>query len=151
MPRKDRSDEGVYLMEDPDDEDLTSDESEDMRTSGSGAPLALRITRPETSLAAPPRGEFSRMTVSLLGDLAAASPLEWIERTNREADGETRTPLMSVIQALLAKNGGTMRLEDLAAQVRTYWNRDFPGSPYTPTEFVYIVVTSSDNLSVRIA
>jgi hypothetical protein len=151
MPRRDRSDDNVYLMEDPDDEELTGDGTEDVRPAAPAGPLALRISRPETSLPTPPRGDFSRITVSLLGDPGTVPPIEAVERTNREADSESRTPLMTVIQALIVKNGGMMRLEDITAQVRKYWNRDFPGSPYTPTEFVYVVVSNSDSLSVRVA
>ena len=82
-------------------------------------------------------GEVSELTVTLLGDLELASSLEEIERMNSR-EGGPRTPMMSVVQAVIANAGGTISIRDLAEQVRRYWNRPFPTSPYTPEEFMYV-------------
>jgi hypothetical protein len=77
-----------------------------------------------------------------------APSLDDVARMNEQV-GEPRTPLMAVIQAVIAGEGGTMSIRDLAAQVRKHWNRPFPTSPYTPEEFIYVVVRNSDDLRVN--
>jgi hypothetical protein len=109
---------------------------------------AKSIPRPGTAMASPPKGQIGKVTVTLLGDLASAPILEEVEKVNKESTGTARTPLMTVIQGILAKNGGTMLLEDLAGQVGRVWNRTFPASPYNPQEFVYIMVQNSDSIRV---
>lgn len=111
--------------------------------------LGQTIPRPATSLDSPPKGDIGRFTVMLLGDVSSAPVLEEIEQANKYATSDARTPLMSVILAILAKNGGTMLVEDLAAQVGQYWNRSLPTSPFTLVEFVYVLVRSADNLRVQ--
>ncbi|HTY23720.1 MAG TPA: hypothetical protein VMC85_11350 [Desulfomonilaceae bacterium] len=110
---------------------------------------AKSIPRPGTAMASPPKGSIGKVSVSLLGDLDSAPVLEEVQKINKEAREDARTPLMTVIHAILAKHGGTMPLEDLAGQVVKYWNRTFPPSPYSNEEFVYIMMRNSD--SVRIS
>lgn len=131
--------------------DGSSAETQDTDTDATGesASLGQLIPRPATSLDSPPKGDVGKFTVMLLGEVSSAPVLEDIEQTNRYATSEARTPLMAVILAILAKNGGTMLVEDLAAQVGQYWNRSFPTSPFTTVEFVYVLVRSSDNVRVR--
>lgn len=109
---------------------------------------AKSIPRPGTAMASPPKGQIGKVKVTLLGDVASAPVLEEVEKINKESTGAARTPLMTVIQGILAKNGGTMLLEDLAAQVGRVWNRTFPSSPYNPQEFVFIMVQNSDIIRV---
>lgn len=149
MTKKDKFVPSTYVRENLDQTWNTDEETVETLAPVPQGPLGLHIARPETHLAAPPRGEFSRMTVSLLGDISQVLPLETVERINLEGQRESRTPLMTVIHALLARHGGSMGLENLAGQVRRYWNRDFPGSPYSPLEFIYIIVSNADSLSIR--
>jgi hypothetical protein len=109
---------------------------------------AKSIPRPDTAMASPPKGQIGKVRVTLLGDLASAPILDDVEKINKESTGAARTPLMTVIQGILAKHGGTMLLEDLAGQVAKVWNRTFPSSPYNPQEFVYIMVQNSDSFRV---
>jgi len=111
--------------------------------------LGHRIPRPATSLDSPPKGDVGKFTVMLLSDISSAPVLEDVEQINKQASSQARTPLMTVILAIIAKNGGTMVLEDLASQVAEYWNRSFPTSPFTREEFIYVLVRSADNLRVR--
>jgi hypothetical protein len=109
---------------------------------------ARNIPRPPTALAVPPRGNVSGFTVSLLGDIEFAPLLNEVERINKAPEGQGRTPLMTVIQAILGKEGGSLSLGDLVAKVRKYWNRPFPASPYTDEEFIYIIVRNSESTRV---
>ncbi len=120
-----------------------TDVTEERRTLGHMNP------RPATSLDSPPKGEIGKFTVMFLGDLSSAPVLEEIEQINTQATSDARTPLMTVILAVIAKNGGTMLLEDLATQVGQYWNREFPTSPFDLEEFIYVLVRSSDSIRVN--
>ena len=111
--------------------------------------LGHTIPRPATSLDSPPHGEIGKFTVMFLGDLSSAPVLEEVEQINKEATSDARTPLMTVILAIIAKNGGTMVIEDLASQVGQYWNREFPTSPFDLEEFIYVLVRGSDSIRVR--
>jgi hypothetical protein len=107
------------------------------------------IHRPASTLEFPPKGKIPKFTASLLDDIESAPRLEEIERINAGAKGAARTPLMTVIVAVLAKHGGSMLLEDLTAEVTRCWNRPLPGSPYSAVEFIYSVVRSSDAVTVK--
>ncbi|AFM23997.1 hypothetical protein [Desulfomonile tiedjei] len=108
---------------------------------------AKDIPRPTTTLTTHVKGKVGKMTVSLLADASSVLSLEEVDRIN-QSPGEARTPVLSVIQALLAKSGGTMQIESLVPEVKKHWNRLFPTSPYSPEEFIYIIVRNSDNLRV---
>ncbi len=123
-----------------------ADETEDLEAPELAS--ARNIPRPRTSLTSAFQGDISKVTVSLLGDLASAPSLADVEKLNKKGDVEIRTPLMTVIQAVLAKAGGSMQLADLAAQSRKYWNRPFPTVPYTDEEFIYIILRNSDSVRV---
>lgn len=109
---------------------------------------ARDIPRPSTSLVSRPEKDVSKLMVSLLGDASLIPDLEEIAAINEDPGREGRTPVMTVIHSILKKNGGSMRIGELAVQTRTYWNRPFPASPYTPEEFIYVLVRNSDDLRV---
>lgn len=101
-----------------------------------------------TSLAARPRGKVGGVKVVLLADASSVTPLEEVAKINETDRGGARTPLMTVIHAVLAAHGGAMIVAELASEVRKYWNRPLPSSPYSPEEFIYVVTTNSDDLRV---
>jgi hypothetical protein len=107
---------------------------------------ARNMPRPTTTLPSPPKGKVGKCVASLLGDISSVQSIEEVERINKS--GQAKTPIVAVIQAVLAKAGGTMTLEELAPEVRKYWNRTFPTSPYSPEELIYIIVKNSDNIRV---
>ena len=109
---------------------------------------ARNMPRPHTSLGARLKKDIGKLTVSLLGDVETAPTLADVEKFNKRGEGENRTPLMTVVQSVLAKAGGSMQLGDLAAQTRKYWHRPFPTSPYTEEEFIYLLLRSSDSVRV---
>ncbi len=109
---------------------------------------ARNIPQPTTTLPLFPSKKVGKMLISYLGDLSSAPSLAEVEKLNKSADGKPRTPFTTVLLAIVASAGGEMSLEDLAAQVGKYWNRQLPGSPYTLEEFVYMVARNSDNLRV---
>jgi hypothetical protein len=95
-------------------------------------------------LAAAPKGPLGSLKISLLKDAPAGLSLEEIKKMTRS--GEMRPPVMSIIEAVLADAGGAMELKKLCAEVEKYWNRPFPSTPYTKEEFLYILVSKSDNV-----
>ncbi len=109
---------------------------------------AKSIPRPGTAMASPPKGQIGKVKVTLLGDIDSAPVLGEVEKANRDATGSGRTPLMTVIQGILASQGGSMSLEDLAGKVGKVWNRTLPTSPYNAQEFIYIMVRNSDSIRV---
>ncbi|MGB6065301.1 MAG: hypothetical protein WBG50_10860 [Desulfomonilaceae bacterium] len=123
-----------------------ADETEDLEAPEPAS--ARNIPRPRTSLASAFQGDINKLTVSLLGDVASAPALADVEKLNKKGDVESRTPLMTVILAVLAKAGGSMQLAQLAAETRKYWNRPFPTVPYTDEEFIYIILRNSDSVRV---
>jgi hypothetical protein len=108
---------------------------------------AKNIPRPSTSLGVPLKKDIGKLTVSLLGDVGSAPALGDVEKFNK-GEGESRTPLMTVVQAVLAKANGSMQLGELTAQTRKYWHRPFPTSPYTEEELLYLLVKNSDSVRV---
>lgn len=111
---------------------------------------AKDIPRPATSLSGRPAKDVGKLVVSLLGEASLIPDLEEVARINEEPGKEGRTPVMTIIHAILKKNGGNMKIQELAVQTRTYWNRPFPASPYTPEEFIYVLVSNSDDLRVSL-
>jgi len=109
---------------------------------------AIGISRPATRLATPPTGDIAKVTVSLVGGAEMAPQLEEITRINQGPSKATRTPVMTVIEAVLARAGGSMSLGDLTSEVQRYWNRPFPGSPYSAEEFVYMMASHSYRVRV---
>lgn len=109
---------------------------------------ARDIPRPSTVLSGRPEKDVGDLVVSLLGDASLIPDLEEIARINEESGREGRTPVMTVIHAVLKKSGGSMKITELAVQARKYWNKPFPTSPYTPEEFIFLLVRSSDDLRV---
>lgn len=110
---------------------------------------AMNIPRPRTALSSPPDGEVGGLEVSLLHETITGPALREVERMNQgDVDGP-RTPLMTVIEAVLMEKGATMTVKELTEEVVRYWNRPFPTSPYTPEEFVYVVIRDSDHVKVR--
>jgi hypothetical protein len=150
MPDKEQTNAGLAqpLGEPSPIEEGSTDLSETEMT-GDSRTLGRSIPRPATSLDSPPRGEIGKFTVLLLDDISSAPVLEDVELINKEATTEARTPLMTVILAIIARNGGSMVLEDLASQVGQSWNRQFPASPFDLEQFIYVLVRSADNIRVR--
>jgi hypothetical protein len=109
---------------------------------------ARNMPKPQSSLGARVRKDIGKLTISLLGDVGTAPTLAEVEKFNKKGEGESRTPLMTVVQAVLAKAGGSMQLGDLATQTRKYWNRPFPTSPYTEEELIYLMLRNSDSVRV---
>ncbi len=109
---------------------------------------ARNMPKPQSSLGARVKKDIGKLTVSLLGDVGTAPTLAEVEKFNKKGEGESRTPLMTVVQAVLAKAGGSMQLGDLTTQTRKYWNRPFPTSPYTEEELIYLMLRSSDGVRV---
>ena len=109
---------------------------------------ARNMPRSESSLGARVKKDIGKLTVSLLGDVGTAPTLADVEKFNKRGEGESRTPLMTVVQAVLAKAGGSMQLGELATQTRKYWHRPFPTSPYTEEELIYLLLRSSDSVRV---
>jgi hypothetical protein len=109
---------------------------------------ARNMPRSQSSLGARVKKDIGKLTVSLLGDVGTAPTLGDVEKFNKRGEGESRTPLMTVVQAVLAKAGGSMQLGDLATQTRKYWHRPFPTSPYTEEELIYLMLRSSDSVRV---
>jgi hypothetical protein len=91
---------------------------------------ARNMPRSQSSLGARVKKDIGKLTVSLLGDVGTAPTLGDVEKFNKRGEGESRTPLMTVVQAVLAKAGGSMQLGDLATQTRKYWHRPFPKPLY---------------------
>jgi hypothetical protein len=110
------------------------------------AASAMNIARPATSLASPPQKEVGKVVVALLGDSASIPSVEEIERLNRGEQGSP--PLMTVMQAVLKAQGGSMTIDALAGRVKEIWNRPFPASPYTLEEFMYVVARNADTIKV---
>ena len=109
---------------------------------------ARNIPRPHTSLAVPFPGNLGKLTVSLLREVSSVPSLEEVEKINKVAAGQARTPLMALVLAIVAKAGGNIALGDLCEQFPKHWTRPLPSTPYTFEEFMYIIVRSSDALRV---
>lgn len=109
---------------------------------------ARNMPRPHTSLGARVKEDIGKLTVSLLGDVGTAPALADVEKFNKRGEGESRTPLMTVVQAVLAKAGGSMQLGELTAQTRKCWHRPLPTTPYTEEELIYLLLRSSDSVRV---
>jgi len=109
---------------------------------------ARNMPRSQSSLGARVKKDIGKLTVSLLGDVGTAPTLGDVEKFNKRGEGESRTPLMTVVQAVLAKAGGSMQLGELATQTRKYWHRPFPTSPYTEEELIYLLLRNSDSVRV---
>ncbi len=110
---------------------------------------AKDIRPPSTVLETHFQGDIEELLVSYMGDPSGAPDLEEVARLNREARGDFRTPLMTVIEAIVGSRGGEIKLGELAELVPEYWNRPFPASPYAPEEFIYTVVIHSDRMRIR--
>jgi hypothetical protein len=109
---------------------------------------AKHMPRPKTTLPGRPTADVGKLKVTALTEPAFIPTLEEIAAINQGAQRQGRTPLMTVIQAVLVKHGGTMTITDLTAQIRTHWNRLYPGSPYNSEQFIYVMVRSADDLRV---
>jgi len=133
-----------------DAEETEPDDAEEIDADAERPPLvsAKDIPGPGTNLAVPPRGSTGKLIVSLMGDTESVPDLGDVSKINEAAESEVRTPLMTVIEAVLGSKGGKLSLADLSKLAFQYWNRPLPTSPYTAEEFVYIMVLNSDNLRI---
>jgi hypothetical protein len=131
----------------PDDED--SIDWGELPQGGQPQALAKQLPRPTATLGSLAfSGPIEDLTVSLIGDPALAPGIENIQGINEQSETECRAPLSSALAAILRKEGGSMRLADLAAEVSELWNRPFPSSFYSKEEFVYLVVKDNDHMRV---
>ncbi len=105
------------------------------------------LPRPATVLPVAGTGDITAVVTALVSDMPG-STLEEIRQVNQARGGDSRTPLMTVIQAIIRDHGGTMPLMDLCAAVTEHWNRPFPTSPYAPEEFIYVMVRNSDSIRI---
>jgi len=110
---------------------------------------AKSVSKPSTTMATPPKGEVGRITVSIVGETSHALELDEVDGINSSAGTRCRTPLMTVIEAVLASHGGSLTLAELTELVGKHWNRPFPASPYSKEEFIYVVASSSDRVRVN--
>ena len=110
---------------------------------------AKSIPKPSTLLSVVPKGDVAHHRVTLVEELETAPLMEEVRRINEDQASESRTPLMTVIEAVLADGGGTMSVNELASQVKELWNRPFPTSPYSEEEFLFVVASNSDKLRVE--
>jgi hypothetical protein len=110
---------------------------------------AKSIPKPSTLLSVVPARDVGHHRVTLVDELEAAPLLEEVRRINEDEASESRTPLMTVIEAVLADGGGTMSVNQLASQVKELWNRPFPTSPYSEEEFLFVLASNSDKLRVE--
>lgn len=108
---------------------------------------AKNLPRPATVLPIPGVGDIQGVVTALVGDIPGPT-LEEIRQVNQETGGDTRTPLMTVIQAIIRDRGGSMRLTELCSAVTEHWNRPYPTSPYAPDEFIYVMVRNSDSIRI---
>jgi hypothetical protein len=125
-----------------------SDSSQERPEGEAVVATARNMPRPITTLHSLPKGKIGKCTVSLLSDISSVPSVEDVEKINKAVRGDARTPITTAILAVLARAGGKMLLEELAPEVMKYWNRPFPTSPYSPEEFVYVIVKNSDNIRV---
>lgn len=132
----------------PETEPGGSSVQQDEWNAGENTPHATAkdIPPPPTSLAVRLKEDAKKMRITLLVDPESVPSLEEVTKINGSTKGAARTPLMTVIHAVLAKNGGSMTIADLVTGVLKHWNRPFPGSPYSPEEFIFVMATSSDDL-----
>lgn len=143
---KKRGAEARHTVNAQEDKEYHNQENLDAKTHAPAS--AKNIARPPTSLDAPPKRNITDYNVCLLGDPDLAPLLADVEKVNNNPRSEIRTPLMTVIQAILGAEGGSMPVSKLAAKVKKRWNRPFPASPYTDEELVFIVARNSDSIRV---
>ncbi len=119
------------------------------RESFPGIVSAKSIPRPSTALPVKGKSGVGQFRVTYLGEAENIPTLSEVAKINSDTRSEARTPLMTVTQAILITHGGTLSIAELVKEVRKYWNRPFPTSPYTEEEFLYLVLRNSPD--VRIA
>ena len=83
---------------------------------------ARHLPRPATILATPGVGDITGFKASLVADMSGPT-VEEIREVNMEHGGDTRTPLMTVIQAVIRDRGGSVPLLDLCTAAKELWNR----------------------------
>lgn len=89
------------------------------------------------------------LIVSLIGSPSDTPDLQEVNRVNVQEGAATKTPLMTVIKAVLRARGGRMSVRELADETSKNWGRPFPSSPYTPEEFMFMMTRNSDSLKIE--
>lgn len=129
-----------------------ADQDEEGEDEGSAEEIkhvsAKDLPGPETLLDSRPDSQVGNLKVSLIPSEVALPTLEEVEAINQNPDVAARTPLMTVVLAVLQNAGGTMKIKELVEKVALHWNRPFPTSPYTPEEVVYMVTRNSDHVRI---
>lgn len=105
-----------------------------------GVVSAKNIPSPTTTLPIRVKIGLSQLKVSYLGDTENIPTLSDVAKINSDTRSDARTPLLTVAYAILVTHGGTLTIGELAREIRKYWNRNFPTSPYTEEEFLYLVL-----------
>jgi hypothetical protein len=161
------SQDSIGLPE-PGTEDVWMPDSEDLMTgSDTAAPAPVAVTEQDEDDATPyepasarsirrsttvlqyrQTADVARLTVSLLGDRAFVPSLDDVDKVNAVSSAAVRTPLMTVVLAVLGKHGGSLTVDKLTDEVQKHWNRPFPPSPYTPMEFMYLTVRNAHDVVV---
>jgi hypothetical protein len=132
------------------DANVQEDEQQPDSTDNQDAPIvtAKDLKAPATVLASAPPGDVGNLTVSLLESLSPGLSLEEVNAINAKEGVDARTPVMAVIEAVLAANGGKMTVTSLTEEVAKYWRKPFPTTPYSTDEFVFLVVRDSDRFII---
>ncbi len=96
-----------------------------------GIVSAKNIPRPSTALPVRGKNGIDQLRVNFLGDPANIPTLSDVAKINSDTRTGARTPFVTVAYAILATHGGTLSIGELVREIRKYWNRNFPTSPYT--------------------
>jgi hypothetical protein len=118
------------------------------RQPGPGTVSAKNIPRPSTTLSLVGKTGLGKFKVSYLGDKESTPSITEVSKINLDPRVLCRTPLMTVVQSVLSARNGTLELDELLREVRKYWNRPLPASPYTDEEFLYVVLKESPDIRV---
>jgi len=113
-----------------------------------GIVSAKNIPRPSTALPIRGKSGLSQFRVSYLGDAENIPTLSEVAKINSDNRSDARTPLVTVTHAILVTHGGTLSIAELVREVRKYWNRNFPTSPYTEEEFLYLVLRGCPDVRI---
>jgi N-acetyl-beta-hexosaminidase len=111
--------------------------------------VSLGVKPPDTVLPMALKKDVGDLTVALIGLAVDAPDLEEVVKINSREDGGAKTPLMTVIKAMLKRNGNRMKIKELARGAEENWRRPFPTSPYGREEFIFMMTRNSDSLKIE--
>jgi hypothetical protein len=137
------------------DEEILGEAVDDARDEGDeddvpmAAESSLGVDPPATVLPVILGEDVGGLVVALIGSAPDTPDLEEVIKMNSQESSKTKTPLMTVIKAVLRGNGGRMAIKDLAEAAQRSWMRPFPTSPYTREEFIFMMTRNSDSLKIE--